>query len=76
MTLAVRPQLSTETVLTALEGVTAIPVVPYRGGQIDYDAHAKNVRYLMRSNSLDGNRPRVISIAGTSLYTTWAWTNR
>jgi dihydrodipicolinate synthase/N-acetylneuraminate lyase len=66
MTLAVRPQLSTETVLTALDGVTAIPVVPYRGGQIDYDAHAKNVRYLMRSNSLDANRPRVISIAGTS----------
>lgn len=66
MTVAVRPQLSTETVLNALEGVTAIPVVPYRGGQIDYDAHAKNVRYLMRSNSLDGNRPRVVSIAGTS----------
>lgn len=66
MTLAIRPQLSTEAVLAALEGVTAIPVVPYRNGEIDYDAHAKNVRYLMASNSLDGNRARVISIAGTS----------
>lgn len=66
MTLAIRPQLSTEAVLAALEGVTAIPVVPYRDGQIDYDAHAKNVRYLMNSNSLDNNRARVISIAGTS----------
>jgi len=66
MTLAIRPQLSTEAVLAALEGVTAIPVVPYRGGQIDYAAHAKNVRYLMRANSQDANRPRVIAIAGTS----------
>jgi len=66
MTLAIRPQLSTEAVLAALEGVTAIPVVPYRNGQIDYNGHAKNVRYLMASNSQDANRPRVISIAGTS----------
>jgi dihydrodipicolinate synthase/N-acetylneuraminate lyase len=26
-----------------------------------------NVAYLMRNNSLDGNRPRVVSVAGTSL---------
>ena len=66
MTLAIRRQLSTDAVLTALEGVTAIPIVPYRNGQIDYDGHAKNVRYLLASNSQDDNRPRVISIAGTS----------
>lgn len=66
MTLAVRPQLSTAQLLSALEGVTAIPVVPYRNGEIDYDGHAKNVRYLMQSNSQSDNRPRVIAIAGTS----------
>lgn len=66
MTLAIRPQLSTEAVLASLEGVTAIPIVPYRNGEIDYAGHAKNMRYLMASNSQDDNRPRVISIAGTS----------
>lgn len=66
MTLAIQPRLSTEELLLALEGVTAIPVVPYRNGQIDLAGHVKNVRYLMRSNSLSENRPRVIGIAGTS----------
>ncbi|MCB0114487.1 MAG: dihydrodipicolinate synthase family protein [Caldilineaceae bacterium] len=64
----VAPQVRMETdaLLSALEGVTAIPVVPYRNGQIDFDGHRKNVRYLMSHNALDGGRPRVISIAGTS----------
>ncbi len=78
MTLAVASQLSTAALLSALEGVTAIPVVPYRASGedgsssvgrssgIDYDAHIKNVRYLMRNNDLSENRPRVLSIAGTS----------
>ncbi len=66
MTLAMTAQLSTSELLSALEGVTAIPVVPYRDGSVDYDAHLKNVRYLMQSNSLSDNRPRVLSIAGTS----------
>jgi dihydrodipicolinate synthase/N-acetylneuraminate lyase len=66
MTLATQVRMDTERLLAALEGVTTIPVVPYRGGQIDYEGHEKNVRYLMKTNSLDHNRPRVISIAGTS----------
>lgn len=66
MTVATAPQLSTSELLTALEGVTAIPCAPYRAGSIDYDAHLKNIRYLMRTNSLSENRPRVLSIAGTS----------
>ena len=66
MTLAMTAHLSTSELLSALEGVTAIPVVPYRAGSVDDAAHLKNVRYLMQSNSLSGNRPRVLSIAGTS----------
>ena len=59
--------LQKEDLLAALNSVTSIPVVPFRGGQIDYDAHAKNINYLMENNHLDGDRPRVIGIAGTSL---------
>lgn len=66
MTVATVPQLSTNELLSALEGVTAIPCAPYRAGSIDYDAHLKNVRYLMQTNSLSEDRPRVLSIAGTS----------
>lgn len=50
-----------------LNSVTAIPVVPYRGGAIDLDGHRRNIRYLMDNNHLDGNRKRVIGVAGTSL---------
>ncbi|MEX1019154.1 MAG: dihydrodipicolinate synthase family protein [Litorilinea sp.] len=53
--------------LDALYSVTTIPIIPFRNGEIDYDAHAKNVSYLMRNNYLDNDRPRVISVAGTSL---------
>ncbi len=66
MTVATAPQLSTNQLLSALEGVTAIPCAPYRAGSIDEDAHLKNVRYLMQTNSLSEGRPRVLSIAGTS----------
>jgi dihydrodipicolinate synthase/N-acetylneuraminate lyase len=66
MTLVTTPHVETDMLLAALEGVTTIPVVPYRNGQIDYEGHKKNVRYLMNSNVLDNNRLRVISIAGTS----------
>ena len=41
MTLAATAQLSTSQLLAALEGVTAIPVVPYRDGSIDHEAHLK-----------------------------------
>ena len=57
----------TPALLSALDNVTAIPIIPFRNGEIDYDAHAKNVAYLMRANTLDDGRPRVVSVAGTSL---------
>jgi dihydrodipicolinate synthase/N-acetylneuraminate lyase len=59
--------IETDALLAALDNVTAIPIIPFRKGAIDFDAHAKNVAYLMRTNALDGNRPRVVSVAGTSL---------
>ena len=59
--------LSTAQLLAALDSVTAIPIIPFKAGQVDFDAHAKNVRYLMENNYLSENRPRVISIGGTSL---------
>jgi len=59
--------MHTEALYDTLNSVTAIPVVPYRGGAIDLDGHRRNVRYLMHNNYLDGNRKRVIGIAGTSL---------
>ena len=59
--------IDTPALLDALHNVTTIPIIPFQGGEIDYDAHAKNVDYLMRTNTLEGNRPRVVSVAGTSL---------
>ncbi len=59
--------LNTSTLLDALNSVTAIPIIPFQNGRIDYAGHAKNIDYLMRANRLDNNRRRVISIAGTSL---------
>ena len=53
--------------LDALYSVIGIPLIPFAGGDIDFDGHAKNIDYLMRNNGLSGGRPRVISIAGTSL---------
>ena len=58
--------LDTPTLLDALNSVTVIPVVPYKNYQIDFHGHAKNIDYLMTNNYLDNDRPRVISIAGTS----------
>lgn len=53
--------------LEALNSPTTIPIIPFKNGQIDYAGHAKNIDYLMRNNHLDHGRPRVISVAGTSL---------
>ena len=53
--------------LEALNSVTAIPIIPFKAGKVDYTGHAKNIDYLMRNNYLDGGRQRVIAIAGTSL---------
>lgn len=59
--------IDTATLLEALDSVTAIPILPFDDGRIDYAGHAKNIDYLMANNYLEGNRPRVIAIAGTSL---------
>lgn len=59
--------LDRNALLDGLNSVTSIPLIPYDGDQIDFDGHAKNIDYLMQNNYLSDNRPRVISIAGTSL---------
>ena len=59
--------IETPQLLDALNTVISIPLIPFNGARIDYAGHAKNIDYLMRQNSLSGGRPRVISIAGTSL---------
>ncbi len=59
--------ISTPQLLDALNSVISIPLIPYQGADIDYVGHAKNIDYTMRNNSLSGGRPRVVSIAGTSL---------
>lgn len=53
--------------LDGLNSVISIPLIPFLGEKIDYDGHLKNIDYLMKNNYLSDNRPRVISIAGTSL---------
>ena len=53
--------------LDALNSVTAIPIIPFKDGKVDYTGHAKNIDYLMCNNYLDEGRKRVIAIAGTSL---------
>lgn len=55
------------TLLDGLNSVIGIPLIPFAGASIDYAGHAKNVDYLMGSNHLSEDRPRVVSIAGTSL---------
>ena len=59
--------ISTPQLLDALNSVISIPLIPYQGADIDFAGHAKNIDYTMRNNSLSGGRPRVVSIAGTSL---------
>lgn len=59
--------IATPELFDALNSVITIPLIPYRNGKIDYSAHRKNIEYLLASNSLSDNRPRVVCIAGTSL---------
>ncbi len=59
--------IESSALLEDLNSVIGIPLIPFNGGQIDYDGHAKNIDYLMKNNNLSEGRPRVISIAGTSL---------
>lgn len=58
---------SIEELKNDLNSVITIPLIPFRNGEIDYEAHKKNIRYLMDNNCLSDGRPRVICIAGTSL---------
>ena len=53
--------------LESLDSVTTIPPVVFREGKIDYEAHQKNMSYLLNRNFLTDGRKRVISLAGTSL---------
>lgn len=60
--------LSTPDLMEQLNSVVSVPIVPFRGDhEIDYEAHAKNLTYLMENNHLEGDRRRVVTIAGTSL---------
>lgn len=59
--------LDAVSLLDGLNSVISIPLIPFLGEKIDYDGHVKNIDYLMKNNYLSDNRPRVISIAGTSL---------
>jgi dihydrodipicolinate synthase/N-acetylneuraminate lyase len=47
--------------------VAAFPLVPFRHGKLDLEGYAKNLRYLMSHNWLDGGRKRVIAFGGSSL---------
>lgn len=59
--------MDTPTLLDGLNSVISIPLIPFNNNGIDFDGHAKNIDYLMNNNTLSDNRPRVISVAGTSL---------
>ena len=59
--------VDTPALLDGLNSVIGIPLVPFADGQIDFAGHAKNIDYLMGNNTLSDGRPRVVSIAGTSL---------
>ena len=60
--------LSNSDLMTELNSVVSVPIVPFKGDhEIDYEAHAKNLTYLMQNNYLEDGRRRVVTIAGTSL---------
>lgn len=60
-------RVAAEELLDYLNSVTTIPIIPFRDGQIDFEAHRTNIRYLINNNHLTDGRPRVICVAGTSL---------
>ena len=60
-------RIETEELIESLNSVSSIPIVPFKNGQVDFDGHRKNVDYLIDNNHLEGERRRVIAIAGTSL---------
>jgi dihydrodipicolinate synthase/N-acetylneuraminate lyase len=59
--------IDTPALLDALNSVIGIPLIPFAGASIDFAGHGKNIDYLMLNNHLSDGRPRVVSIAGTSL---------
>ena len=59
--------LSTRELMAALNTVISIPITPFDNLRIDYRGHAKNIAYLMANNRFEGERKRVIALAGTSL---------
>ena len=59
--------LDNAALLDGLDSVITIPIVPFKDGRVDYEGHARNAEYLMQQNALAPGRPRVISVAGTSL---------
>ena len=64
----VQPRLADPELRRHLGGVTPIPILPFKtDGSIDYVAHAKNVKYLIDNNHLEGGLERVVAIGGTSL---------
>jgi dihydrodipicolinate synthase/N-acetylneuraminate lyase len=56
-----------EELIDAMDSVISVPVIPFRNSMIDYEAHGKNIDYLLDNNCLEGDRRRVIAMAGTSL---------
>jgi dihydrodipicolinate synthase/N-acetylneuraminate lyase len=60
---ATLPPLSVPDLDTAI----AFPIIAFRRGEVDYDAHARNVAFLVRNSFLDAGRRRVIGIGGSSL---------
>ena len=59
--------LDNAALLDGLDSVITIPIVPFKYGRVDYEGHARNVEYLVEQNVLAPGKPRVISVAGTSL---------
>ena len=66
--MAGRPRLSESALRRHLTGVCPIPIFPFTPqGSVDLDGHAKNVRYLLDNNHLNGGLERVVATGGTSL---------
>ena len=54
--------IETPALLDGLNSMISIPLVPFAGGAIDFEGHAKNIDYLMRNYSLSGGLPRLAGL--------------
>ena len=64
----VEPRIDPPELRRHLGGVSPIPILPFTDeGEVDLEGHAKNVRYLIDNNHLEGGLERVVVIGGTSL---------